>query len=58
MLTVFSMETRDPQFPNIPMQKELGCEDVPPNTYLLIGPKGIPDPVSQRYTTLSKRPAS
>jgi tripartite-type tricarboxylate transporter receptor subunit TctC len=48
MLTVFSMENRDPQFPNIPMQKELGCEDVPPNTYLLIGPKGVPDPVFQK----------
>jgi tripartite-type tricarboxylate transporter receptor subunit TctC len=55
MLTVFSMESRDPQFPNIPMQKELGCEDVPPNTYLLIGPKGIPDPVSQKINEAFKK---
>jgi tripartite-type tricarboxylate transporter receptor subunit TctC len=48
MLTVFSMEKRDPQFPNIPMQKEVGCGDVPPNAYLLIGPKGISDPVFKK----------
>jgi tripartite-type tricarboxylate transporter receptor subunit TctC len=48
MLMVFSMEKRDSQFPNIPMQKELGCEDVPPNTYILIGPKGIPEPVYKK----------
>ncbi len=48
MLTVFSMEKRDPQFPNIPMQKELGCEDVPPNAYVLIGPKGISDAVFKK----------
>ena len=55
MLTVFSMENRDPEFPNIPMQKELGCEDVPPNTYLLIGPKGVPDPVFQKIHDAFKK---
>jgi len=55
MLTVFSMENRDPEFPNIPMQKELGCEDVPPNTYLLIGPKGVPNPVFQKIHDAFKR---
>jgi tripartite-type tricarboxylate transporter receptor subunit TctC len=55
MLTVFSMENRDPQFPNIPMQKELGCEDVPPNTYILIGPKGLPDPVFRKVHDAFKK---
>ena len=55
MLTVFSMENRDPEFPNIPMQKELGCEDVPPNTYLLIGPKGVPDPVFKKIHDAFKK---
>ena len=31
MLEVFSTEKRDPHFPDLPMQKDLGCEDVPPN---------------------------
>ena len=55
MLMVFSMENRDPQFPNLPMQKELGCEDVPPNAYLLIGPKGIPDPVYKKIHDAFKK---
>ncbi len=48
MLMLFSMEKRDPQFPNIPMQRELGCEDVPPNAYLLIAPKGLSEPVFKK----------
>ncbi len=55
LLMVFSMENRDPHFPNIPMQKELGCEDVPPNTYILIGPKGIPDPVFKKIHDAFKK---
>jgi tripartite-type tricarboxylate transporter receptor subunit TctC len=55
MLMLFSMTKRDPQFPNIPMQKELGCEDVPPNTYILIGPKGIPEPVIQKVHDAFKK---
>jgi tripartite-type tricarboxylate transporter receptor subunit TctC len=48
MLMVFSMEKRDPQFPSIPMQRDLGCEDVPPNCYILIAPKGLPDPIFKK----------
>jgi len=48
ILMLFSMEKRDPHFPGIPMQKELGCEDVPPNSYILIAPKGLPDYVFNR----------
>ena len=48
MLMVFSAEKRDPHFPNLPMQKDLGCEDVPPNCYLLVAPKGLPDPIYKK----------
>ena len=48
MLMAFSAEQRDPFFPDIPMAKELGCEDVPPNQYVLIGPKGIPAAIYQK----------
>jgi tripartite-type tricarboxylate transporter receptor subunit TctC len=49
------MEKRDPHFPGIPMQKELGCEDVPPNSYLLIAPKGLPDPIFQKVHDAFKK---
>jgi len=55
MLMLFSMTKRDPQFPHIPLQSELGCEDVPPNTYLVIGPKGLPDPVFQKVHDAFKK---
>jgi len=55
MLMVFSMEKRDPYFPNLPMQKELGCEDVPPNSYILIAPKGLPDPILKKAQDAFKK---
>jgi tripartite-type tricarboxylate transporter receptor subunit TctC len=55
LLMLFSMENRDPHFPNIPMQKELGCEDVPPNTYILIGPKGMPESVRNKVEDAFKK---
>ena len=55
MLMVFSMEKRDPHFPDIPMQKDLGCEDVPPNSYLLIGPRGLPDPIFNKVHDAFKK---
>jgi tripartite-type tricarboxylate transporter receptor subunit TctC len=48
MLMVFSAEQRDPFFPNIPMAKDLGCEDVPPNLYVMVGPKGIPEAIYKK----------
>ena len=55
MLMVFSMEKRDPHFPDIPMQKDLGCEDVPPNSYLLIAPKGLPEPIFKKVHDAFKK---
>jgi tripartite-type tricarboxylate transporter receptor subunit TctC len=55
MLMVFSAEKRDPFFPDIPMAKDLGCEDVPPNLYIMIGPKGIPDPVYKKLNEAFKK---
>jgi tripartite-type tricarboxylate transporter receptor subunit TctC len=37
------------------MQKDLGCEDVPPNSYILIAPKGLPGPVFQRAQEVFKK---
>ena len=55
MLMVFSAEQRDPFFPDVPMAKELGCDDVPPNMYVVIGPKGIPSPVYEKLNEAFKK---
>ncbi len=55
MLMVFSTDQRDPFFPNIPMARDLGCEDVPPNRYIVIGPKGIPEAIYQKLHEAFKK---
>ena len=47
MLVLFNTDKRDPEFPNIPTMKEIGCQDAPALGYLVIAPKGIPDNVSR-----------
>jgi len=41
MLVVSNAETRDPRYPDIPILKDLGCEEVPANGYIVVGPKGL-----------------
>lgn len=35
-------------YPGIPTLKELGCQDVPPGYYMVIGPKGMPADISKK----------
>jgi tripartite-type tricarboxylate transporter receptor subunit TctC len=55
ILLLYNTDRRDPNYPDIPMQRELGCQDVPPYGYLVIGPKGIPEPISKRLVETFKK---
>jgi len=48
MLAVTSTDKRDPDFPDVPALKDLGYQDLPPQEYLLVGPKGLPDLVFKK----------
>jgi tripartite-type tricarboxylate transporter receptor subunit TctC len=48
MLAVTSTDKRDPDFPDVPALKDLGYQDLPPQEYLLVGPKGLPDRVFKK----------
>ncbi len=48
MLMVFNTDKRDPNYPNVPTLKELGCPDAPPLGYIVVGPRGIPEPVVKK----------
>ncbi len=48
MLAVTSAEQRDPEFPEVPSLKDLGYQDLPPQQYLLLAPKGLPAPISKK----------
>ena len=38
-----------------PTLKELGCEDVPPISYIVIGPRGIPNPTLRKLDETLKK---
>lgn len=49
-LVLLNTTERDPNQPDVPTMKDIGCQDAPALGYLIIGPKGLPDPV---YKVLS-----
>jgi tripartite-type tricarboxylate transporter receptor subunit TctC len=55
MLVVYNAEKRDPHYPDLPILKDLGCEDVPANGYIVIGPKGLPDAVCKKLGEVFKK---
>ena len=55
MLLVYNQDERDPNYPDIPTLKELGCEDVPAHSYIVIGPKGMPPAISQKLVDTFKK---
>jgi tripartite-type tricarboxylate transporter receptor subunit TctC len=55
MLFVTMTDKRDPDFPNVPTLKELGCPDIPPNTHLILAPKGMPDAIANKLADTFKK---
>jgi tripartite-type tricarboxylate transporter receptor subunit TctC len=55
MLMIYNAEKRDPDYPNLPILKELGCPDAPALGYILVGPKGLPEPVYKKLLTATQK---
>ena len=55
MLAVFNTDKRDPNYPDVPTIKELGCQDAPALGYIVIGPKGMPDPIYKKLSGAVKK---
>jgi tripartite-type tricarboxylate transporter receptor subunit TctC len=55
MLMVYNTDKRDPDYPNIPTLKELGCPDAPALGYILVAPKGLPGPVYEKLLTATQK---
>ncbi len=55
MLVVYNAEKRDPRYPDIPILKDLGCEDVPANGYIVVGPRSMPEAVSKKLGDVFKQ---
>lgn len=46
MLAVF--EQKEPLFPNVPVIEEFGYKSIPTGNFVLLGPKGLPDPIFKK----------
>ncbi len=57
MLLVYNSDTRAREYPDIPTLKELGCPDAPALGYIVVGPKGLPDPIYQKLITTFRQVA-
>jgi tripartite-type tricarboxylate transporter receptor subunit TctC len=55
MLAVFNTDKRDPNYPDVPTIKELGCQDAPALGYIVVGPKGMPDAIYKKLSGAIKK---
>jgi len=55
MLMIYNAEKRDPDYPNLPILRELGCPDAPALGYIVVAPKGLPEPAYQKLATSVKK---
>jgi len=55
LLLNFNLEARDPQYPDVPIVRDIGCNDLPCTRMIVLGPKGIPDTVSHKLEDAFKK---
>jgi tripartite-type tricarboxylate transporter receptor subunit TctC len=55
MLAVFNTDKRDPNYPDVPTIKELGCQDAPALGYIVVGPKGMPEAIYKKLSGAIKK---
>lgn len=58
MLLILNTDQRDPNFPDVPTLRKIGCSDVPPQGYAVVGPKGIPATISKKLRETFKKVAA
>ena len=57
MLLVYNAEKRSDQFPDIPIMKEIGCQDYPGHGFIVVGPKGLSEGVTRKLAAVFKKVA-
>ena len=55
MLLLYNAKERDSRYPNIPMLKDLGCEDAPALGFITVGPKGLSEDISRKLKETFKK---
>jgi tripartite-type tricarboxylate transporter receptor subunit TctC len=54
-LLMFGMDKRHPDFPDVPIMKELGTDDPPGLANILIGPRGIPESIVKKVVDACRK---
>lgn len=57
MLAVTGYEKRDPKFPDVPRIEEFGYKSIPMGSFVLIAPKGLPDPIFKKIEAAFRKSA-
>ncbi len=55
MLVLYNTDKRDPNYPNVPTLKEIGCSDAPALGYIVVGPKGMPPAITKKLEDTFKK---
>ena len=55
LLVQYNTDKRDPNYPDVPTLKEIGCPDAPALGYIVVGPKGLPDAVVKKLGEVFKK---
>jgi len=55
MLLLYNANERDSRYPNVPMLKDLGCEDAPALGFITVGPRGLPENMSRKLKETFKK---
>jgi tripartite-type tricarboxylate transporter receptor subunit TctC len=55
LLMVYNATKRDPNFPDLPILSEMGCEDYPADGIMVAAPKGLPDPIRKKLHEVFKK---
>lgn len=55
MLFVGMTDKRDPNHPDVPTLSELGCQDIHPNTHLILAPKDLPEAIASKLEAVFKK---
>jgi tripartite-type tricarboxylate transporter receptor subunit TctC len=56
-LLVYNSNKRNQYNPKVPTLEEIGCQDFPANAMLLVGPKGLPEPIAKKLGETFKKVA-
>ena len=54
-LLTYNSNKRSHYNPNLPTLEEIGCQDFPANAMILVGPKGLPEPIANKLGETFKK---